>query len=135
MSDMYLVLRRRLNSVATEWLDIPTDVVKEARKRKGLSYESAARQVPVAAKTWERWEKRGRVPLFHVDKIAQILALEIERPALAPVRLSDGDRLGVLEERVEEVIVLLEEVRAAVLAKPGSKPATRKGTPQARPGS
>jgi transcriptional regulator with XRE-family HTH domain len=81
MSDLYLVLRRRLDLVATEWVEIGTDVLRNARKLRGLSYESLARQIPVASKTWERWEKAGRVPLAYLEKVASLLDLEIEQPA------------------------------------------------------
>lgn len=81
MSDLYLILRRRLETVASEWVDVGFDVMHAARKERGLSYEAIARQVPVASKTWERWEKAGRVPVAFIEKVAEILDLEIERPA------------------------------------------------------
>jgi DNA-binding transcriptional regulator YiaG len=56
MSDLYLVLRSRLAAVA-EWVYIPTDVLREARERKGLSYETMGRVLNVSSKTYERYEK------------------------------------------------------------------------------
>jgi len=53
MSDLYLVLRRRLEAV-TEWVEIDTATLRSARKALGLSYEAMGRALNVAAKTWER---------------------------------------------------------------------------------
>lgn len=82
MSDMYLILRRRLSEVTSEkeWVVLGAEVMRDARKARGLSYESIAREIPVASKTYERWEKRGAVPVELVDKVAGLLRLEIERP-------------------------------------------------------
>lgn len=113
MSDMYLVLRRRLETVTTQWVEIETAVLREARTRKGLSYESLARQIPVAAKTYERWEKRGRVPTWHVDKVAELLDLEIERPIFDPpaVRVgTDKDQMVALRGEVAELRELVEKL-------------------------
>lgn len=89
MSDLYLVLHRRLNSVQ-DWVELGTTVMKTARERLGLSYESVARAVPVSSKTYERYEKRGRVPRPLLPKIAAILQLEVEEPERVRVTL-DGE--------------------------------------------
>jgi transcriptional regulator with XRE-family HTH domain len=98
MSDLYLVLRNRLEAVA-EWVGIEPQVLRAARERRGLSYETMAREVHVSAKTWERYEKAGRVPRHALRVIAGVLELEIEEPAMAPVIIagSDGERSEILE--------------------------------------
>lgn len=91
MSDLYLVLRRRLEEVKN-WAYIDTDVLRSARDRLGLSYEAMGRNIPTTSKTYERWEKAGRIPVELVDRIADLLDLEIERPKRerTPVAVDDG---------------------------------------------
>jgi transcriptional regulator with XRE-family HTH domain len=89
MSDLYLVLRHRLDAVQ-EWVYLSTADLKAARKRTGLSYESMARQVPTTAKTWERWEKAGRIPRHTLPRVAEVLGLEIEQPEVAPISVRPG---------------------------------------------
>lgn len=107
MSELYLVLRRRLEEV-TDWVALETATLKNARKSLGLSYEAMGRKLNVAAKTWERWEKAGRIPRWELARVAEILELEIERPA--------RQRVEVLEEspdaatRDEELHALREEL-------------------------
>jgi hypothetical protein len=107
MSDIYLVLRHRLDTVATEWVPIESEVLLAAMKQRGLSYEGFARQIPVSAKTAERWVKRGRVPTWHIDRVAELLGLEIERPAFesTPVKIpaKRGDELEALRSEVVEL--------------------------------
>ena len=79
MSDLYLVLRRRLEEVKN-WAYIDTDVLRSARDSRGLSYEAMGRLIPTSSKTYERWEKAGRIPVELVAAIADLLDLEIERP-------------------------------------------------------
>lgn len=111
---MYLVLRHRLDTVATEWVPIESDVLLGAMKQRGLSYEALARQIPVSAKTAERWVKRGRVPTWHIDRVAELLGLEIERPAFEPatvrVEASAQTRLAHLERQVEEQAAKLDRI-------------------------
>lgn len=90
MSDLYLVLRRRLEDV-TDWVELGVDTLKDARKAKGLSYEAMGRQLNVASKTWERWEKAGRVPRHELRRVAKELELEISWPAPVTVDLEDDD--------------------------------------------
>jgi len=90
MSDLYLVLRSRLEAV-TNWVQLGSDVMATARNRRGLSYEAVARLANVSAKTYERYEKRGRVPEHMVGTFADVLGLEIVRPALVTVSLEDGE--------------------------------------------
>ena len=79
MSDLYLILRHRLDHV-TDWVMVDTDVLKEARGRLGLSHEAVARQFPVSSKTYGRWENAGRVPRADLPRLAEILRLTIEQP-------------------------------------------------------
>lgn len=79
MSDLYLVLRRRLQDV-TDWVELDTDILHNARKALGLSYEAMGRRLNVASKTWERWEKAGRVPRHELRRVAETLNLEIDWP-------------------------------------------------------
>jgi transcriptional regulator with XRE-family HTH domain len=88
MSELYLVLRRRLAQV-TDWVTLGTDVMKKARTTRGLSYEAVARALHVSAKTYERYEKRGRVPVNLLLEVAEVLGLEIEEPERFRVAVSD----------------------------------------------
>lgn len=103
MSDLYLVLRRRLDDVI-EWVTLGREVIHDARKAQGLSYEAMGRQLNVAAKTWERYEKAGRIPRQMLPKVAEILHLEIEEPARVAISLpgrdGEDDPLTVLQEEV-----------------------------------
>lgn len=89
MSGIYLVLRRRLEDVV-DWVELGTDVMRTSRKARGYSYEAMGRQLNVAAKTWERWEKAGRVPRHNLDRVADVLNLELERPARRRVTIADA---------------------------------------------
>ena len=90
MSDLYLVLRNRLDGVP-EWVFIETDVLRAARERVGLSYEAMAREIHVSSKTWERYEKAGRVPRPILPTVASVLNLEIEEPARTTVVVRPGE--------------------------------------------
>src|ERR1051326_9036836 len=89
MSELYLVLRRRLEEV-TDWVTLETATLKTARKALGLSYEAMGRKLNVAAKTWERWEKVGRIPRWELARVADILELEIERPTRQRIEVEDA---------------------------------------------
>jgi transcriptional regulator with XRE-family HTH domain len=111
MSDLYLVLRSRLESMP-EWVYIDSDILREARERRGLSYETMARTLPVSSKTWERYEKAGRIPRPLLAKAAGVLELEIEEPIrrrIQPVMDSEVDLAAVLA-RVEALQVDVVEV-------------------------
>lgn len=109
MTDLYLVLRSRLDAVP-EWVYIDTDILKTARESRGLSYETMARTVPVSAKTWERYEKAGRVPRPVLPGVAATLGLEIEEPAVRRItvdgRAVDAEtsfELGELRRLLERI--------------------------------
>jgi transcriptional regulator with XRE-family HTH domain len=86
MSELYLILRSRLEAV-TNWVPLGSNVMREARDNLGLSREAVARLIPVSAKTYERWEKRGAVPVEWVEKTAGVIGLEVERVPM-PTRVT-----------------------------------------------
>lgn len=105
MSELFLVLRRRLDEVA-KWVAIDTTTLKNAREAKGLSYEAVARNLGISAKTWERYEKDGRVPRWQVRDIADLLELEVAEsppPQVDVPSEADDDRISRLETRVEDM--------------------------------
>lgn len=102
----------------TSWVVIGTDVMREARRRLGLSYEAVARKLPVSSKTYERWEKRGEVPRSDLERLAEILELQIERPALDPLQV-DG-RWVANDELSAEIIARLERIEKLLRDRPAS---------------
>lgn len=99
MSELYIVLRNRL-AVVKDWVPIGQKRMREARVRKGLSYEAMGRILHISSKTWDRWEKRGAVPVHDLDRVADVLGLEVERyEGGTPIRI-DRDRL---EEEAEQI--------------------------------
>lgn len=114
MSELYLVLRERLRSVAEEdWVEIDGDVLLKARKRRGIGRETLGALIHVSSKTIERWEKTGRVKRASVPALARELDLQIEEPAFEPLTvkvapLADDERGAVLRE--------LASIRAALEA-------------------
>ncbi len=121
MSDLYLVLRSRLDAV-TNWVTISSDVLKEARTARGLSFEAVSRQASCSSKTYERYEKAGRLPEHMVETFADILGLEIERPTRTTTRVTiaepiSSEMVAVVErlDRVaDEVEGLRRELREAL---------------------
>src|SRR3990167_8099914 len=113
MSDLYLVLRSRLEAVA-DWIVLGTETLHQARTQAGLSYEAIARQIPVSSKTWERWEKRGAVPRPYVVKVAELLGLQIEeadRVRLSlPPDLTRDDEIAAIREELAEVRGMVAEL-------------------------
>src|SRR5262245_30209312 len=121
MSDLYLVLRRRLSDVQ-DWAELGTETLRDARKAKGLSYEAMGRRLHVVAKTWERWEKSGRVPRHRVNEVAGLLSLEVEDPR-APVAGSEEPELRAM---VEQVLAAVERIERAVARVSPDGPAPRR---------
>jgi len=118
-ADLYLVLRSKLDMVA-DWVELGTPALKAARERLGLSYEGVARQIPVSSKTYERYEKRGRVPRTLLAKFAEVLQLEVEQPARERIGVSPQpsddhlrqlvqEELAEMREQVERILALLEQ--------------------------
>lgn len=111
MSDLYLVLRSRLDAVA-EWVTIG-DELALAQKALGLSDERVAREVSVSTRTWIRWRQRGQVPIYMVEKVATVLHLEIERAAPRSILLEENEVVTVLNavgERADEILAALERL-------------------------
>jgi transcriptional regulator with XRE-family HTH domain len=112
MSDLYLVLRSRLDSVP-EWVYIDTHVLLAARNARGLSYESTARELHISSKTWERYEKAGRIPRPLVPRVAELLELEIEEsPARRVVIEGEAVPVEVVQELQERILGKLDELEA-----------------------
>jgi transcriptional regulator with XRE-family HTH domain len=116
MSDLYLILRRRLEDV-TDWVELGTATLLNARKALGLSYEAMGRKLSVASKTYERYEKKGRVPRHLLPRVAEVLNLEIDwpKPTHLSVTAAGEDRLETLEQRLAEVLALVQQLRAEML--------------------
>lgn len=116
MSDMYVVLRSRLESVAS-WFNLGTPAMEEAQSRLGLSDERVAREIPVSTRTWIRWKKRGQVPVQWLPNVAKVLELEIERSERVRVSVENGevgdDRLGRIEQLLEGLLVEIRALRDA----------------------
>lgn len=111
-----------------EWVLIDTEVLRSARDSRGLSYETMARQLHVSSKTWERYEKAGRVPRPLLAQVADILDLEIEEPAprkvvieSAEVRIEAIDELKrYLDERLDELAQSVQAIDRKLDLIPGS---------------
>jgi transcriptional regulator with XRE-family HTH domain len=108
MSDLYLVLRRRLAQVKNDWVEIDGELLVAARNRKGLSREALGAIVGVVAKTVERYELQGRIPRSLIGRFADALDLEIEEvPPLGPLRIHaqqpSDDHLEALGGKVDQV--------------------------------
>lgn len=108
------MLRARVAEVKN-WYDLGTQVMKEARNERGLSYEAMGRLLNTSGKTYERWEKRGQVPRAPagtIEAVAEILGLEIEHETLPRRHVTVPQyRNGSVPVSVQEA---LEGVRAAV---------------------
>lgn len=109
MSDLYLVLRSRLESLP-EWVFIDSAVLRSARESEGFSYETMGREINVSGKTYERYEKGGRVPRSLVRKLATVLKLEIEEPAQRRVLVEPEEiRIAALEDLRDHLDRRLDE--------------------------
>jgi transcriptional regulator with XRE-family HTH domain len=117
MSGLYLILRHRLDDV-TDWVMIESSVLRDARTRLRLSYETVARRLHVSSKTYERYEKKGRIPRNLVPTIAAILELEIESAMPRPLKVTDTwtatDDLGA------EIIARLDRIEKLLQQQPAS---------------
>lgn len=97
----------------TSWVPVGVDRLQEAQEATGLSNERLAREIPVSAKTWERWKKRGEIPADSIPAVARALNLEIRRPGVRPIEIPDdgaaNGRGATGEERWQRE--LTDEVR------------------------
>jgi len=80
-----------------DWVPIGTDTLRAARKAKGYSYEAMGRLLSVSSKTYERYEKTGRVRRDMLDLVAEVLGLEVERLPAAKVTVSEPGESGAAE--------------------------------------
>jgi transcriptional regulator with XRE-family HTH domain len=109
MSDLYIVLRRRLEAVP-EWVYIDSALLRAARERQGFSYETIARQIPVVSKTYERYEKAGRVPRQLLAKIAELLDLEIEEPERTRIMVEPAEPRGSVRDEISSLRTEIREL-------------------------
>jgi transcriptional regulator with XRE-family HTH domain len=135
MSDLYLVLRSRLEAVP-EWVYIDKDVLESSRKARGLSYETMARTIPVSSKSWERYEKAGRIPRPMLERVAEVLNLEIEEPVVRrvtpeydpPARNGDDDMVELrdhLDRQHDDLVTPARADRRAATPNSAARAADR----------
>jgi len=119
MSELYLVLRSRLQEVA-DWYHLPEGALRQARERVG-SRETVARRLHVSQKTLERWEKENRVPRHLISAVATVLHMPIETDTRPPAErlivrpgLSPDEDPAVLAarlvEKLDETCLLLRRI-------------------------
>lgn len=96
--------------MVADWVELGTPVLKAARERLGLSYEAVARQIPVSSKTYERYEKRGRLPRALLPKFAEVLDLEVSQPDHARMSVSTPSSDDQLRRVREEVAGMREQI-------------------------
>lgn len=129
MSDLYLILRHRLDQVK-DWVEIGTETMRTPRDAKGLSYEAMGRLLNVSAKTYERHEKAGRLPRQLVMKFATIVDLEIDEPTRVKLTLPDDPGLAVevhaLRVQLERLIDRLDH-QSASRGSAGTEPMPAEG--------
>jgi transcriptional regulator with XRE-family HTH domain len=111
--------------------------IAAARDAKGWTQLDLAYEAGKSPSTISRWE-RGELPtvreLMRIAGILEVPAEQLVEPIAADGAI-DPARLDRVEARVEEALVLLQEVRDLALAQAESKPEEPKGKPRARPGS
>jgi DNA-binding XRE family transcriptional regulator len=91
-----------------DWVTLGSDVMRAAQKRRGLSHEGVARLIPVSGKTYERYEKQGRVPRLLLAKVADVLELEIEQPETRPISV----RVEAKEAGEDLAVALFDRLRS-----------------------
>lgn len=110
MSDLYLDLKRRI-PVVTDWTDVGEEEMERAQARTGLSDERLARLIPVSAKTWVRWKRRGQIPTHLLPKVAPLLGFEMV--PLEPITVGlASEAVVVTPDLRESLAVLVDLVRA-----------------------
>ncbi|HXJ68160.1 MAG TPA: hypothetical protein VNM39_04590 [Verrucomicrobiae bacterium] len=116
MSDIYVVLRSRLEKVAS-WINLGTEAMEGAQRRLGLSDERVAREIPVSTRTWIRWRQRGQVPVQWLPNVAKVLDLELEQAQRVRVHVNgdeseptSDDQIAALREEVAGMRAMVEEL-------------------------
>jgi hypothetical protein len=131
VSDLYLDLRRRI-PVVTEWTDVGSEDMERAQDRTGLSDERLARLIPVSAKTWVRWKRRGAIPTHLLPKVAPILGFELVSPTLTQLEVGGTlpadlrESLAVLIDLVRSIDQRLADIERAMPALPRSHEIARR---------
>lgn len=130
MSELYLVLKRRLDSVA-EWVELGTDEMQAAQNRLGLSNERLAPKLYIASKTWERWKKRGAVPRRELERVASVLGMVVETTQPVTLNLPEGGATAAefsrLRSELAKIAADFAALEAQVLEAPDDPGPT--GTP------
>jgi hypothetical protein len=63
-----------------EWLTLEDGQLRGLRAAQGLSQEGIAALIPVATRTWSRWEKQDRIPFHLAPTIGKLLSVELAPP-------------------------------------------------------
>ena len=111
-------------TVATDWIQIGTERMFQARRKRGLSYDEAGYRVGqnghrrVIGRTYGRWEKEGRVPREALPAVAAVLGLDAgQLLADQPTRVQWQQVSEVLSEvavAMQALVSLLAEQREVV---------------------
>ena len=109
-------------TVATDWIEIGSERMFQARRKRGLSYDEVGFRVgrnghkPVIGRTYGRWEKSGRVPRAALPAVAAVLNLDAgQLLADQPTRVQWQQVSEVLAEivvAVQALTQIAEELRS-----------------------
>jgi DNA-binding XRE family transcriptional regulator len=95
------------------WTILDAGVMRKARRDRGLSCETVARNLHVASKTYERYEKRDRVPVHLLPQVVELLGLDVEMPDRHSVTASfpgQNDQVAAIRVELGELRALVEQV-------------------------
>ena len=108
--------------MATDWIEIGSERMFQARRKRGLSYDEVGFRVgrnghkPVIGRTYGRWEKSGRVPRAALPAVAAVLNLDAgQLLADQPTRVQWQQVSEVLAEivvAVQALTQIAEELRS-----------------------
>ena len=108
--------------MATDWIEIGTERMYQARRKRGLSYDEVGFRVGrnghkrVIGRTYGRWEKDGRVPREALPAVAAVLGLDAgQLLADQPTRVQWQQVSEVLAEivvAVQALTQIAEELRS-----------------------
>ena len=107
--------------MATDWIQIGTERMFQARRKRGLSYDEVGFRIgrnghkPVIGRTYGRWEKDGRVPRQALPAVAAVLNLDAgQLLADQPTRVQWQQVSETLAAVAAEVAHVAEAVQALV---------------------
>ena len=113
-----------VSTVATDWIEIGSERMFQARRKRGLSYDEVGFRIgrnghkPVIGRTYGRWEKNGRVPRQALPAVAAVLNLDAgQLLADQPTRVQWQQVSEVLSEvavAMQALVSLLAEQREVV---------------------